>query len=72
MLIFKEGLESSPSSWTAAFQTKCQKLAEPTCPRDMTDRKEGGDVRIVDSACKVIFGKQTSESSLLLTTNFSH
>ena len=36
---FKEGLESSPTFWTAALQTKCQKLAEPNIPREATDRK---------------------------------
>ena len=38
-LTFKQGLESSPSFWTEARQTKCQKLAEPTIPRETTDRK---------------------------------
>ena len=39
MLIFKEGLESSPSFWMAAIQTKSKKLAEPTILREMTGRK---------------------------------
>ena len=39
MLMFFEDLESSPSFWTAALQTKCQKLAEPTICRKMTDWK---------------------------------
>ena len=30
MLILKEDLESSPSVWTGALQTECQKLAEPS------------------------------------------
>ena len=39
MLIFREGLESGQSFWTAALQTKCQNLAEPTIPRKTTDWK---------------------------------
>ena len=39
MLKFKECLESSPSFWTAALQTKCQKLAESTILRETSDRK---------------------------------
>ena len=42
MLKFKEGLESSPSFWTVALQTKSQKLAESTIPRETTDRKIQG------------------------------
>ena len=56
MLTFKEGLESSPSFWMAAFQTKCQKLAEPTIHHEMIDMKTEEKkevVRIYDSACMV-------------------
>ena len=35
----EEDLESSPSFWTVALKTKCQKLVEPTIPRQMTDTK---------------------------------
>ena len=39
MLKFKKGLESSPSFWTVALQTKCQKVAEPKALRELTHRK---------------------------------
>ena len=40
MLIFNEGLEFSLSFWTAAFQTNCEKLAEPRTLHEKTDKKE--------------------------------
>ena len=39
MLVFEEGLESSPSFWKVVFQTKCQKLAEPTTLHKTTHGK---------------------------------
>ena len=66
-LMFKECLESSLSFWTAALQTKCQKLAEPTIPQKTTDRKtkeKGGEVGIVGASahCNAVQVLWESES----------
>ena len=39
MVIFEEGLESSPSFWTTALQAKYQERAEPAFLTETTDRK---------------------------------
>ena len=83
MLIFKEGLGSSPSFWTAALQTKCQKLTEPRILRETTDskskKKEGGKVRIDCSAYRVvkihyrkkIYDNIVKDSVTVTSSNFS-